>query len=121
MAALSLAFAIIMLMHDTRPHNMLIRSLGVSIIKTQSLAFYQYFLLCSIALLFAVPFGILLSYILVFDINLQAFQWTYPLKIEIGNITRVVTISLSIVIAVIAMPIVRMTKKPLIEDIRWLN
>ena len=120
-AALSLACAIIMLMHDTRPHNMLIRSLGVSVLKTQGLAFYQYSVLCSIALLFAIPFGILLSYILVFDINLQAFQWTYPLEIAIGKLFKVVAISLAIVIIVIAIPIIRMTKKPLIEDIRWLN
>lgn len=42
-AALSLACAIVVLMNDARPQNMLLRSFGVSAIKTQLLALFQYF------------------------------------------------------------------------------
>lgn len=120
-AALSLACAIVVLMSDARPQNMLLRSFGVSAIKTQLLALFQYFLLCLIALIFATPFGILLSWVLIYEINLQAFQWTYPLQINAIKILQIYAVSLSIVLLIIAIPIIKASKRPLIEDIRWLN
>jgi putative ABC transport system permease protein len=120
-AALSLACAIIVLMNDIRPQNMLIRSMGVSAIKTQLLALYQYLLLCVVALIFATPFGILLSWILIFDINYQAFSWTYPLVIDPFNILQIYATSLLVVTVVIAIPIIQAGRRPLIKDIRWLN
>ena len=120
-AALSLACAIIVLMDNSRPQNMLIRSLGVSTFKTQGLALFQYALLCIVALLFATPFGILLSWVLIYKINLQAFQWTYPLQIDVLKIGLIYVVSLTVVIAVIVFPIIKASKRPLIEDIRWLN
>jgi putative ABC transport system permease protein len=120
-AALSLASAIVVLMNDIRPQNMLIRSLGVSAFKTQLLALFQYMLLCLIALVFATPFGIILSWVLIYDINLQAFQWTYPLQINLAKIAYIYAVSLTVVIIVISIPIIRASKRPLIEDIRWLN
>ena len=120
-AALSLACAIVVLMDDVRPQNMLIRSFGISTIKTQLLALFQYSLLCVIALLFATPFGILLAWVLIYEINLQAFQWTYPLQISAFKIFYVYAISLSIVLTMILIPVVRASKRTLIEDIRWLN
>jgi putative ABC transport system permease protein len=120
-AALSLACAIIVLMNDIRPQNMLVRSMGVSALKTQALALYQYLLLCFVALLLATPFGILLSWVLIFNINYQAFSWTYPLVINPIKILQVYATSLLVVTAVIAIPIVRAGRRPLIEDIRWVN
>ena len=120
-AALSLACAIMVLMNDARPQSMLLRSFGVSAIKTQLLALFQYFLLCLIALVFATPFGILLSWVLIYEINLQAFQWTYPLHISTIKILQIYAVSLSIVLLIIAIPIIKAGKRPLIEDIRWLN
>lgn len=120
-AALSLACAIVVLMNDARPQNMLLRSFGISAIKTQLLALFQYFLLCLIALVFATPFGILLSWVLIYEINLQAFQWTYPLQISAVKILQIYAVSLSIVLLIIAIPIIKAGKRPLIEDIRWLN
>ncbi|WP_054340687.1 ABC transporter permease [Neptunomonas antarctica] len=120
-AALSLACAIIVLMDDVRPQNMLIRSLGVSSLKTQLLALLQYLLLCLVALIFSTPFGILLSWVLIFEINYQAFQWTYPLQIDLLKILQIYGVSLVVVITVITIPLLRASKKPLIEDIRWLN
>jgi putative ABC transport system permease protein len=120
-AALSLACAIIVLMNDIRPQNMLIRSMGVSAFKTQLLALFQYLLLCFIALIFATPFGILLSWILIVDINYQAFSWTYPLIINPLKILQIYATSLLVVATVIAIPIVQAGRRPLIEDIRWVN
>lgn len=120
-AALSLACAIIVLMNDVRPQNMLIRSLGVSAVKTQMLALFQYLLLCSVALLFATPFGIALSWVLIYEINLQAFHWTYPLVVSPMKIIQIYGLSLIVVLLVITVPIFRAGKRSLIEDIRWLH
>jgi putative ABC transport system permease protein len=120
-AALSLACAIIVLSKDLKPQNMLIRSLGVSKIKVQILALFQYLLLCIVALIFASPFGILLSWILINDINYHAFQWTYPLLVNLPTLLRIYVVSLSVVLLVIFIPTFRASRKPLIEDIRWLN
>nr|WP_297349781.1 ABC transporter permease [uncultured Glaciecola sp.] len=120
-AALSLACAIIVLMNDIRPQNMLIRSMGVSALKTQLLALFQYLLLCFVALIFATPFGILLSWILIVDINYQAFSWTYPLIISPMKILQIYATSLLVVATVIAIPLFRAGRRPLIEDIRWVN
>jgi putative ABC transport system permease protein len=120
-AALSLACAIIVLMNDSRPQNMLIRSMGVSALKTQLLALFQYLLLCFVALIFATPFGILLSWILIVDINYQAFSWTYPLIISLTKILQIYVTSLLVVATIIAIPIFRASRRPLIEDIRWVN
>lgn len=120
-AALSLACAIIILMNEVRPQNMLIRSLGVSAFKTQMLALFQYLLLCIVALLFATPFGILLSWILIYEINLQAFLWTYTLQINITDIIEIYLLSLLVVLTVIVVPLIQTGKRPLIKDIRWLN
>jgi len=120
-AALSLACAIIVLMNDIRPQNMLIRSMGVSAVKTQLLSLFQYLLLCFVALIFATPFGILLSWILITDINYQAFSWTYPLIINPIKILQIYATSLIVVSIIIITPIIRAGKRPLIEDIRWVN
>jgi putative ABC transport system permease protein len=120
-AALSLACAIVVIMNDVRPQNMLIRSLGVSAFKTQLLALFQYILLCCVALIFATPFGILLAWVLISDINYQAFSWTYPLVISTAKIAKVYGLSLLVVVLVIIIPLIRAGKRPLINDIRLVN
>lgn len=120
-AALSLACAIIVLSKDLKPQNMLLRSLGVSRLTSQILALFQYLLLCIVALVFATPFGILLSWILINDINYHAFQWTYPLQIDVFTLLQIYAISLSVVLLIIFIPTFKASRKPLIEDIRWLN
>jgi putative ABC transport system permease protein len=120
-AALSLACAIVVIMSDLRPQNMLVRSLGVSAFKTQALALFQYILLCVVALLFATPFGILLGWVLISDINYQAFSWTYPLLISAIKIAKVYGVSLVVVVVIIAIPLIRAGKRPLINDIRQVN
>ncbi|KKO50158.1 hypothetical protein VT06_03920 [Arsukibacterium sp. MJ3] len=120
-AALSLACAIIVLSKDMKPQNMLLRSLGVSRLTSQILALFQYLLLCIVALIFASPFGIMLSWILINAINYHAFQWTYPLQINVFTLLQIYAVSLSVVLLIIFIPTLRASRKPLIEDIRWLN
>ena len=96
-------------------------NLGVSAFKTQFLAMFQYVLLCLVALIFATPFGILLAWVLITDINYQAFSWTYPLLISLTKIAKVYALSFCVVILVIIVPLIRAGKRPLINDIRQVN
>lgn len=120
-AALSLACAIVVLSKDLKPQNMLIRSLGVSRFKLQIMGLLQFLLLCMVALIFATPFGTLLSWILINDINYHAFQWTYPLQFNLFTLFKIYLLSLGVVLLIIFIPFFRASRKPLIEDIRWLN
>jgi putative ABC transport system permease protein len=120
-AALSLACAIMVLSKDLSPQNMLLRSLGVGKFKVQLLALLQNLLLCIVALIFATPFGILLSWVLINAINYHAFQWTYPLQVDVTTLVFIYALSLAVVLLVIFIPTFKATQKPLIEDIRWLS
>jgi len=120
-AALSLACAIIVLSNDLSPQNMLIRALGVSKFKVQLLTLCQYLLLCLVALIFATPVGIGLSWVLINSINYHAFQWTYPLQVDVTTLLSIYVTSLCVVLLVIFIPSFNASHKPLIEDIRWLN
>lgn len=120
-AAISLACGIIVLMQDTKPQLTLLRTLGVSRWVIQGLSLMQYLFLCLLALVFAIPFGILLSWLLINFINKQAFYWTYPLNISISQIGSVSAMGLLLVSVIILLPLLWANNKPLIKDIRWLN
>ncbi|WP_166422135.1 ABC transporter permease [Paraglaciecola sp. 20A4] len=120
-AAISLACGIIVLMQDTKPQLTLLRTLGVSRWVIQGLSLLQYLFLCLWALVFAIPFGIFLSWLLINLINKQAFYWTYPLNISIGQIASVSAMGLLLVSMIILLPLLWANNKPLIRDIRWLN
>lgn len=120
-ASFSMACVMIILMQDDRPHNMLIRSFGVSKFKVQLLSLYQYILLCLVGLVFATPFGVLLSWVLIFKINMQAFSWSYPLIIDLYNIFNIYGLSILIVLCVVTIPFFKATNRPIIEDLRCLN
>ncbi|MFQ3237638.1 MAG: putative ABC transport system permease protein [Paraglaciecola sp.] len=108
-------------MQDTRPQLTLLRAMGVSRRTLQGLSLGQFLLLCLIALMFAIPFGILLGWLLINLINKQAFYWTYPLHISIGQIAIVSALSLVLVSVIILLPLLSANNRPLIKDIRWLN
>lgn len=120
-AATSLACGIIVLLQDTRPQLTLLRAMGVSRRMLQGLSLGQFVLLCSIALAFAIPFGILLSWLLINLVNKQAFYWTYPLHISVSQIATVSALSLVLVSVIILGPLLSANNRPLIKDIRWLN
>ncbi|MFT6897191.1 MAG: putative ABC transport system permease protein [Paraglaciecola sp.] len=120
-AATSLACGIIVLLQDTRPQLTLLRAMGVSRRTLQGLSLGQFLLLCVIALVFAIPFGILLGWLLINLVNKQAFYWTYPLHISVSQIAVVSVLSLVLVSVIILLPLLSANNRPLIKDIRWLN
>jgi putative ABC transport system permease protein len=120
-AAVSMACGIIVLMQDSKPQLTLLRAMGVSKLAMQGLSLLQYGMLCLLALLFAIPFGILLSWLLINLVNKQAFYWTYPLHISIEQIASVAVTSLLVVTLIILLPVINANNRALIKDIRWLN
>nr|WP_136250568.1 ABC transporter permease [Ningiella ruwaisensis] len=120
-AALSLSCTMVILLDNSRAQTMLLRSIGLSKWQTRRVLIPQFFILCVVALICATPFGILLSHILIYQINYHAFSWTYPLVIDLTNILALYAISLMVVLLVIAIPIVTSTRRSLAQEISWLD
>ncbi len=120
-ASLSLACALIVLLHDMRPQMMLFRSMGISKIQIQLMLMLQFGFICLVAFIAAIPFGIGLSWVLIYKINYAAFQWTYPLVFNSIDIAQLFFVSLAVVYMTVLLPSIVKVKKTLIEDIRCLN
>ena len=88
-----------------------LRALGVSKTRVKLSLLGQYIFLCILTALLAVPFGIYLAYVFIFQVNRLAFNWVYPLSIDAGVIITSVAVSLGIICLVIALPLGRMKPK----------
>ncbi|WP_342807254.1 ABC transporter permease [Alteromonas sp. M12] len=120
-AAFSLASSLSVIDFDNKPQRALIRSLGIPALRILILTLFQYTVLCLFICALAIPFGILLSWLLIHLINVQAFHWSYPLIIELKTIVQLVCSSLAVVLFVVVLPAAKAILKPPIEDIKWLN
>jgi putative ABC transport system permease protein len=120
-AAISLACTLITLIDQGRPQNMLLRAIGISAWQGRGLLLSQYMLLCLVALIAATPFGLLLSYVLINQINYYAFNWSYPLVIDLWKIIELYGISFSVVILVISIPIIAIRKQSLAQELKCLD
>ncbi|MFA3789598.1 FtsX-like permease family protein [Aliiglaciecola sp. SL4] len=120
-AAFSLASSLIVIDFDNKPQRALLRAMGVPASKVLLLTLFQYTLLCLFICAIAIPFGILLSWLLINLINVQAFYWSYPLVIELETIVQLVFSSLTVVLLAVLLPAARAILIPPIEDIKWLN
>lgn len=109
-AAFSLATSISIIELQNSPYQGLIRSFGVSRYKLLGLSLVQYFLLTFITGLLAIPFGILLSWLLIYKVNVSSFFWSYPLIIDGQVILNVILASLVIVLISVAFPVWRNQK-----------
>ncbi|WP_442853364.1 FtsX-like permease family protein [Alteromonas sp. LTR] len=88
-----------------------LRALGVSKTAVKLSLLGQYIFLCLLTALLAVPFGIYLAYVFIFEVNRLAFSWVYPLAVDFGVIVSSVTVSLVIICLVIALPLGRLKPK----------
>ncbi len=88
-----------------------LRALGVSKTAVKLSLLGQYIFLCLLTALLAVPFGVYLAYVFIFKVNRLAFNWVYPLAIDVGLIISSVTVSLAIICLVIALPLGRLKPK----------
>lgn len=120
-AALSLATSVLMIDMDNRPQRALMRSLGVSNLQLTSLSLLQYALLTTFSCLLALPFGICLSWLLINLINVQAFHWSYSLLIDPIKLIQACLLSLSLVLCVVVLPLYRLSRRTLLEDLKCLS
>jgi putative ABC transport system permease protein len=106
-AVFSLITSILLLEQKNIYIAALLRSLGISRLQVTFSLVLQYGFICLIAAIWAIPFGIVFSWLLVDQLNIQAFQWSFPLLININEIAYAVLLSLVIVILLSALPLIR--------------
>lgn len=120
-AAIALACTILVLMEDTRKQQFLLKSLGFSSVQITIISINQYALLVIAGLILATPFGIAVSWILINIINLNAFQWQYPLLVQPWVLIKIYLLSISIVLLSIAIPIFSKSKRPISEELACID
>ena len=120
-AALSLATSVLMIDMDNRPQRALLRSMGVGNYQITGLSLLQYTLLSLLACLVALPFGIGLTWLLINLINVQAFSWSYPILITPTKLFSAGVMSILLIIIVVALPLYRLSRRKLVEDIKCLS
>ena len=120
-AALSLATSVLMIDMDNRPQRALLRSMGVGNYQITGLSLIQYTLLSLLACLVALPFGIGLTWLLINLINVQAFSWSYPILITPSKLFSAGMISILLIVVVVALPLYRLNRRKLVEDIKCLS
>ena len=120
-AAFSLASSMIIFNLDDKPKQALMRSLGISRQLLLGTNLSQYCGLVSLVCLVAIPFGLILSWLLINLVNLQAFHWRYPLIIEPIVLLKVLLTSVVVVSVSLLFPLLKTANQRLNEDIKWLN
>ncbi|XOV81176.1 MAG: FtsX-like permease family protein [Aestuariibacter sp.] len=114
-AAMSLATSIIIIELQNSPHSALIRSLGVGRWKLLGLSMLQYGTLALLTCVLAIPFGVLLSDILINKINVASFYWSYPLRFDFQIVLQVLLISIVIVLLSVFLPLWRNSRKSIVQ------
>lgn len=120
-AAFSLTISILILNRDQAPEQALMRSLGLSRHLLFFLNSLQYLSVTLLAAMLAVPFGIVLSWLLINLVNVQAFYWQYPLVFNWLDIASLLTLSTLLVVIAASVPLFQRANRPLIQDVKWLS
>lgn len=110
-AALSFFVSITLLVMDIKPQLMLLRSVGVSPWRIKLSLFFQYVSIALSCALLALPFALLLAWLLVNKVNRFAFGWTYPLLLDPLIIAQSVLLGLGVLIILMALPVGRLEAK----------
>jgi putative ABC transport system permease protein len=120
-AAISLVTSFLLINQGSAATHSLIRSLGIANRQLSVWILFQYSLIVLLSCLMAIPFGIALSWLLINFINVQAFGWSYPLLLDSISIFKLTSASLALLVAAMVIPAYLRTKKPLLEDLKWLS
>ena len=110
-AGIAFAVSLTVLTIGSSAQLSVLRALGVSQFKVKLSLFMQYLLLCFVSALLAIPFGIYLAYIFINLVNRYAFNWVYPLSIDVDVILSSVGVSLLIVSLVLLLPLGKLKPK----------
>ncbi|GGF70607.1 FtsX-like permease family protein [Alteromonas lipolytica] len=107
-AALSFFVSITLLVMDIKPQLLLLRSVGVSAWRIKLSLFSQYCFIAVSCALLALPFALLLAWLLVNKVNRFAFHWTYPLMLDPLIILQSLLIGLGVLLVLMALPLGRL-------------
>ncbi|MEM7421372.1 MAG: ABC transporter permease, partial [Pseudomonadota bacterium] len=110
-AGIAFAVSLTVLALGNAPQLNTLRALGVSRLQVKSALFTQYFLLCLVTAILAIPFGIFLAYVFIVMVNRYAFNWVYPIVIQTEVIMSSVMLSLAIVSLVLLLPLGKLEPK----------
>lgn len=110
-AGIAFAVSLTVLTLGSAAQLSVLRAIGISQIKVKFALFMQYMLLCFVSALLAIPFGIYLAYVFINLVNRHAFNWTYPLAIDLPVIASSVGWSLLIVSLVLMLPLGKLRPK----------
>lgn len=110
-AALSFLVSITLLVLDIRPQLLLLRSVGVSPFSIKLALFAQYCFIALSCALLALPFALLLAWLLVNKVNRFAFHWTYPLQLDPLVVLQSLLIGLGVLLVLMALPLGRVHAK----------
>ncbi|WP_137166225.1 FtsX-like permease family protein [Salinimonas lutimaris] len=117
-AGLAFAIAVSVLTLDIRPQLSVLRAMGVGKWQLKAALTAQYMLLCVLTAAAALPFGLLLAWVFINQVNRFAFAWTYPLQISWPVLLGSVAFSLALVLCVLILPLGRLRAK---VDLRQEN
>ena len=107
-AALSFFVSITLLVMDIKPQLLLLRSVGVSPFRIKLSLFSQYCFIAVSCAMLALPFALLLAWLLVNKVNRFAFHWTYPLILDPMIIMQSLLIGLGLLVLLMALPLGRL-------------
>lgn len=110
-AALSFFVSITLLLLDIKPQLLLLRSVGVSPFSIKLALFIQYCFIALSCALLALPFALLLAWLLVNKVNRFAFHWTYPLQLDPLVVLQSLVIGLGVLLVLMALPLGRVQAK----------
>ena len=110
-AGLCFAISVSVLMMDLRPQLSVLRALGVHQWQIKLTLLAQYMVFCLLTALLAVPFGILLAWVFINQVNRYAFYWHYPMSLSLEVLMQSVFISLAVVLCVLLLPVGRIKAK----------
>ncbi|MBE1301739.1 MAG: FtsX-like permease family protein [Alteromonadaceae bacterium] len=85
-ALFSLLISVILMERYNRAQHTLLYSFGIVSLQQMVLNLAQYLVQISIIFIFAVPFALALSWLLIYRVNLDSFQWSYPLLVSPSQI-----------------------------------
>ncbi|WP_299797608.1 ABC transporter permease [uncultured Shewanella sp.] len=93
-------------------------SLGVSRRQLAIMVFSQMWLIVLLTCLVALPTGVILGYLLIHKVTLQAFGWSIDMVWDWHAYGRVVLLALLATTIAIALPLFKLIRKPLISSLQ---
>ncbi|RDV29221.1 hypothetical protein DXV75_01815 [Alteromonas aestuariivivens] len=119
-AGLSFMISVALLGQQTSAQLSLLRSLGVSTLKLRLSVLIQYGTLCLFAALMAMPFGLLLCWLLINKVNRYAFHWIYPVSVDSALLMQAILTSIGIMLMVLCIPAARLNGRLDLRNTRVL-